>query len=94
MVSDAKAGDPIPFVITSIRSQKDDIEGRGRYYLYNGEKASMQILFFERQTPAAVVLYGYFAQKRNEDKKSKIWVGEDLKLPKILTKFVDSFHTN
>lgn len=94
MVSDAKAEEAITFEIKTIKSNKDDIQDRGRYYLYKGQKTSMQILFFERQTPAAVVLYGYFAQKDTEKKKRKIWVGDDLKLPKLLSKFVDSFHTN
>lgn len=92
VVHDTKDKATIPFEVKSISSHKDDIEDRGRYYFFKGEKSSVQILFFERKTPAAVVLYGYFAQKGNEDTKSKIWVGDDFKDPKLLKKFIDSFN--
>lgn len=92
VVHDTKEKETIPFEMKSITSHKGDIEDRGRYYFFKGEKSSVQILFFERKTPAAVVLYGYFAQKGNEDTKSKVWVGDELKDPKILKKFIDSFY--
>lgn len=84
----AKEKETIPFEVKQIGSHKGDLEDRGRYYFYKDEKSSVQILFFERKTPAAVVLYGYFSQKGNEEKKSKKWVGDDLKVPKLLTKFI------
>lgn len=92
VVHDTKDKATIPFEVKPITSHKDDIADRGRYYFFKGEKSSVQILFFERKTPAAVVLYGYFAQRGNDDTKSKIWVGDDLKDPKILKKFIDSFY--
>lgn len=91
VVSDSKDKDPLAFEIKPISSHKDDVSDRGRYYFFKGEKASVQILFFERKTPASNVLYGYFAQKKNEETKNKYWVGDDLKMPKLFNKFVGSF---
>lgn len=91
VVTDTKGKENIPFEIKSIASHKGDIEDRGRYYFFKGDKSSVQILFFERNTPAAVVLYGYFAQKGNDEAKSKVWVGDDFKDPKLLKKFIGSF---
>lgn len=91
VVSDSKEKDPIPFEMKPIASHKDDVSDRGRSYFYKGEKASVQIFFFERKTPASNVLYGYFAQKGNDDRKSKVWVGDDLKMPKLFNRFVGSF---
>ena len=92
VVHDTKEKATIPFEVKSITSHKGDIEDRGRYYFFKGEKESVQIIFFERKTPAAVVLFGYFAQKKNDDTKSKIWVGDNFKDPKLLKKFTDSFY--
>lgn len=92
VVHDTKDKATIPFEVRSIPSHKGDLEDRGRYYFVKGEKSSAQILFFERKTPAAVVLYGYFASRSNDENKSKIWVDENLKTPKILSKFIGSFH--
>jgi hypothetical protein len=92
VVHDSKDLDPIPFETKAIASNKGDVSDRGRHYLFKGEKAMVQIFFFERATPASNVLYGYFAQKGNNEKKSKIWVGDDLKMPKVFTKFVGSFN--
>lgn len=92
VVHDTKDNAAIPFEVKPIPSHKGDLEDRGRYYFFKGEKGSLQILFFERKTPAAVVLYGYFAQRGNDEKKSKVWVGDDLKDPKLLAKFIDSFY--
>jgi hypothetical protein len=91
VVGDAKDLAKIPFDVKTIASHKGDVEDRSRYYFFKGEKSSVQILFFERKTTAAVVLYGYFAQKGNDDTQSKIWVGDDLKDPKLLAKFEGSF---
>ena len=93
VVHDTKEMATIPFETKTIESAKNDVEGRGRYYFYKGQKSQIQILFFERKTPASNVLYGYFAQRGNEDSKSKTWVGEDMKRPKILNKFEGSFYT-
>ncbi len=92
VVHEIKGTETIPFEIKQIASHKGDIDDRGRLYLYKGEKSSVQILFFERSTPAGVVLYGYFASKSNDAEKSKIWVKDDLKDPKLLAKFIDSFY--
>ncbi len=91
IIHDTKDKATIPFEIKSIASHEGDIADRGRYYFFRGEKSSVQILFFERRTPVAAVLYGYFAQRGNDEKKSKIWVGDDLKDPKLLAKFIRSF---
>lgn len=88
MAHDLKDKETMPFDIKPIRSHDGDIDGRGRYYFVKGEKSSVQILFFERQTPAATVLYGYFASRGNDETKSKIWVGDDLKEPKLFSKFI------
>ena len=91
VVHDTKEKTSIPFEIKSIVSHEGDIADRGRYYFFKGEQSSVQIIFFERKTPAGAVLYGYFAAKGNDAKKSKIWVGDDLKDPKLLSKFIKTF---
>ena len=91
MVSDAKNKESIPFEIKTIQSHSGDIDGRAKLYFFKGQKTSVQILFFERKTEDSIVLYGYFASKDNDKDKSKIWVGEDMKDPKLLSKFIKSF---
>lgn len=90
VVHETKEMNPIPFEIKSITRNKGD-SSDGKYYLYKGEKSSAQILFYLREANGAMFLYGYFASKGNEEKKSSIWADDDGKGVKLLKKFVDSF---
>jgi len=90
MVVDVKDKAVIPFDIKSIAKHDGDFGEDGKYYFYRAEKSSVQILFYQRKTNGSVFLYGYFASKGNEDKKSSIWTGDDGK-NKLLEKFIKSF---
>lgn len=88
--SEVKDLKSVPFEITAIASHPGDVENGSKQYLYKGDKEMVQILFFERATVTFSVVYGYFARRKNDESKSKIWVGEDMKKPKVFTKFVES----
>ena len=91
VVHETKDKNPIPFEIKVISGNKGDSVNEGKYYLYKGEKSSVQILFYTRASNGSTFLYGYFASKDKEKKKSSIWADDDGKGVKILKKFVDSF---
>ena len=90
VVSETKDLKHIPFEIRPISKNKGD-RSCGQYYLYKGEKSSAQILFYEREANGTTFLYGYFASKENDDKKSSLWADVDGKGVKLFEKFVRSF---
>lgn len=87
-----KEGQTLTFDIKSISSHEGDVADAGKYYLFKNQTTSVQILFFERSTPAGNVLYGYFANRSNDGKPGKIWIGDDMKEPKIFKKFIESMN--
>ena len=90
VVSETKDLKQIPFEIRPISKNKGDRSG-GQYYLYKGEKSSAQILFYEREANGTTFLYGYFASKEKDKKKSSLWADDDGKGVKLFEKFVRSF---
>lgn len=89
MVSDASKEDNeiIPFEVNSIAANKGDAED-GKYYLYTGEKGSVQILFYIRKKGNSNFLYGYFASNNDNNIKNKRWADKNGKGVKLFQNFV------
>ena len=71
VVHDTKEKATIPFEVKSITSHKGDIEDRGRYYFFKGEKESVQIIFFEEKPLPLWFYLAILPKKRMMTQKAK-----------------------